>query len=182
MLTIASLRLAGRGGGSRRIPRDGDRGRTEGASPFHRPAARATLSDWSSHAGQQTPDPRTPKESASGPTERDGRSANTFERCAKAGSQDSGTANGKDGIITVQGVVGPLEPDASGHTIRHTAKGVEYVVFTMGRNGSMTPVYSNQPGMAPEITRRQGRDAVARVAVVQDNGRQYYVLSGFVEG
>jgi len=100
---------------------------------------------------------------------------------AKEGSQDSGTTNGKDNTITVQGVVGPLEPDGSGHTIRRTAKGVEYVVFTMGRNGSVTRVYSNQPGMAPEITRRQGRDAVARVAVVQDNGRQYYVLSGFVE-
>jgi hypothetical protein len=81
----------------------------------------------------------------------------------------------------VQGVVGPLEPDASGHTIRRTAKGVEYVVFTIGRNGSMTPVYSNQPAMVHEIARRQGRDAVARVAVVQENGRQYCVLSGFVE-
>jgi hypothetical protein len=100
---------------------------------------------------------------------------------AKAGSQDSDTTNGKDGTITVQGVVGPLEPGASGHTIRRTAKGVEYVVFRMGRNGSMTPVYSNQPAMVHEIARRQGRDAVARVAVVQDNRRQYYVLSGFVE-
>jgi recombination protein RecT len=101
---------------------------------------------------------------------------------AKADSQDSDTTNGKDRTITVQGVVGPLEPDASGHTVRRTAKGVEYVVFTMGRNGSMTPVYSNQPAIVPEIARRQGRDAVARVAVVQDNGRQYYVLGGFVEG
>ncbi len=97
------------------------------------------------------------------------------------GSQDPGTTNGKDSTITVQGVVGPLEPDASGQTIRRTAKGVEYVVFTMGRNGSMTPVYSNQPAMVHEIARRQGRDAVARVAAVQGNGRQYYVLSGFVE-
>jgi len=101
---------------------------------------------------------------------------------AKEGSQDSGTTNGKDNTITVQGVVGPLEPDGSGHTIRRTAKGVEYVVFTMGRNGSMTPVYSNQSGMVPEITRRQGHEAVARVAILRDNGRQYYVLSGFVEG
>jgi len=99
---------------------------------------------------------------------------------AKEGSQDSGTTNVKDNTITVQGVVGPLEPDGSGHTIR--AKGVEYVVFTMGRNGSMTPVYSNRAAMVHEIARRQGRQAVARVAVVQDNGRQYYVLSGFVEG
>jgi recombination protein RecT len=100
----------------------------------------------------------------------------------KEGSQEAGTTNGKDNTITVQGVVGPLEPDASGHTIRRTGKGVEYVVFTMGRNGSMTPFYSNQPGMVPEITRRQGHEAVARAAVVRENGRQYYVLSGFVEG
>ena len=52
----------------------------------------------------------------------------------------------------------------------------------MGRNGSMTPVYSNQPGMVPEITRRQGYEALARVAILRENGRQYYVLSGFVEG
>ena len=100
----------------------------------------------------------------------------------KAGSQGLDTTDGNDGTITVQGVVGPLKPDASGHTIRHTAKGVEYVVFTMGRNGSMTPVYSNQPGMVPEITRRQGYEALARVAILRENGRQYYVLSGFVEG
>jgi hypothetical protein len=82
----------------------------------------------------------------------------------------------------VQGVVGPLEPDASGNTLRRTGKGVEYVVFKMGRNGSLTPVYSNQPAMVHEITRRQGREAVACVAVLGENGRQYYVLSGFVEG
>ncbi len=101
---------------------------------------------------------------------------------AKAGPQDSGATNGKDSTTTVQGVVGPLEPNASGNTIRRTGKGVEYVVFTMGRNGSLTPVYSNQPAMVPEITRRQGHEAVARVAILRENGRQYYVLSGFVEG
>jgi recombination protein RecT len=101
---------------------------------------------------------------------------------AKAASQDSGATDGKDSTTTVQGVVGQLEPDASGNTIRRTGQGVEYVVFTIGRNGSMTPVYSNQPGMVHEIARRQGREAVARVAVVRENGRQYYVLSGFVEG
>ena len=101
---------------------------------------------------------------------------------AEAGSQDSGATNGKESTITVQGVVGPLEPDPSGNTIRRSGKGVEYVVFTMGRNGSMTPVYSNQPAIVPEIARRQGLEAVARVAVVQENGRQYYVLSDFVEG
>jgi hypothetical protein len=101
---------------------------------------------------------------------------------AKAGSQDLGATNGKDNTTTVQGVVGPLEPDASGNTIRRTGKGVEYVVFTMARNGSMTAVYSNQPGMVPEITRRQGHEAVARVAILRENGRQYYVLNGFMEG
>jgi hypothetical protein len=34
----------------------------------------------------------------------------------------------------------------------------------------------------PEIARRHGHEAVARVAVVTDKDRQYYVLSGFVEG
>jgi len=101
---------------------------------------------------------------------------------AKAGPQDSSATNGKDNTTTVQGVVGPLEPDASGNTLRRTGKGVEYVVFTMGRNGSMTHVYSNQPAMVHEIVRRQGRDTVARVAILRENGRQYYVLSGFVEG
>jgi recombination protein RecT len=101
---------------------------------------------------------------------------------AKAGPQDSSATNGKDNTTTVRGVVGPLEPDTSGNTIRRTGKGVEYVVFTMGRNGSMTPVYSNQPGVAPEITRREGHEAVARVAILRENGRQYCVLSGFVEG
>jgi len=101
---------------------------------------------------------------------------------AKAGSQDLGATNGKDNTTTVQGVVGPLEPDAFGNTIRRSGKGVEYVVFTMGCNGSLTSVYSNQPGMVPEITRRQGHESVARVAILQENGRQYYVLSDFVEG
>ena len=101
---------------------------------------------------------------------------------AKAGSQDLGATNGKDNTTTVQGVVGPLEPDAFGTTIRRSGKGVEYVVFTMGCNGSLTSVYSNQPGMVPEITRRQGYEAVARVAILRENGRQYYVLSGFLEG
>ena len=98
------------------------------------------------------------------------------------GSQDSGATNGKDSTTTVEGVVGPLEPDASGNTIRRSGKGSENVVFTMGRNGSLTPVYSNQTAMVPEITRRQGSEAVARVAILRENGRQYYVLSGFLEG
>ncbi len=100
----------------------------------------------------------------------------------RAGSQDSGATNGQDNTIAVQGVVGRLEPDATGNTLRRTANGVEYVVFAMGRNGSMTTVYSNQPAMVPEIARRQGHEAVARVAVVRENGRQYYALSDFMEG
>jgi recombination protein RecT len=106
----------------------------------------------------------------------------TANGSAKAGSQNSGATNGKDNTSTVRGVVGPLEPDASGNTLRRTGKGVEYVVFKMGRNGSLTPVYSNEPAMVHEITSRQGREAVACVAVLRENGRQYYVLSGFVEG
>ena len=37
--------------------------------------------------------------------------------------------------------------DASGNTIRRTGKGVEYVLFAMGGNGSLAPVCSNQPAM-----------------------------------
>ena len=101
---------------------------------------------------------------------------------AQAGSQASSASNGKDSTTTVQGIVGPLEPDTSGSTIRRTGKGAEYVVFTMGRNGSTTRVYSNQPGIAPEIARREGCEARARVAVVHENDRQYYVLCNFLEG
>jgi recombination protein RecT len=106
----------------------------------------------------------------------------TSNGSAKAGPQDSGATNRKDNTTTIHGVVGAVEPDASGNTLRRTGKGVEYVVFKMGRNGSLTPVYSNQPAMVHEIIRRQGREAVARVAVLRENGRQYHVLSGFVEG
>jgi recombinational DNA repair protein RecT len=98
------------------------------------------------------------------------------------GTQASSATDPKDNTTTVQGVVGPLEPDASGNTVRRTGKGAEYVVFTMGRNGSTTRVYSNQLAVTPEIAARQGREARARVSVVHENGRQYYVLCNFAEG
>jgi hypothetical protein len=94
----------------------------------------------------------------------------------------SGTNGSTAGTETVQGIVGPLEPDASGNTVRRNGKDIEYVVFRMSRNGSSTTLYSNQPEMLPEIARHQGGEAVARVAILRESGRQYYVLNGFVEG
>lgn len=97
--------------------------------------------------------------------------------------QSSATQNGRERPgTTVRGVVGTSEPDASGNTIHRNGNGVEYVVFKMRQNGSANTIYCNNPELMPEIARRQGHEAVARVAVVTDKDRQYYVLSGFVEG
>ncbi len=97
--------------------------------------------------------------------------------------QSSAAENGRaQPGTTVQGVVGPSEPDASGNTVHRNGNGVEYVVFKMRQNGSANTIYCNNPELMLEIARRQGHQAVARVAVVTDKDRQYYVLSGFVEG
>lgn len=101
------------------------------------------------------------------------------------GSGANGTAppNGAQSKpITLRGVIGPIEADASGKTLRSNGKGVEYVVFKISHNDSATTVYCKRPDMLPEIARRQGRDAIARVTVVMDQNHQYHVLDGFVEG
>lgn len=82
----------------------------------------------------------------------------------------------------VRGVIGPLEPDEAGQTLRRNSRGVEYVIFKVSQNGSATPIYCNRPELLPEIARRQGREAAAQVAVSGNNGRRYYVLDCFVEG
>src|SRR2546422_7300548 len=84
--------------------------------------------------------------------------------------------------ITLRGVIGPIEADTSGNTVRRNGKGVEYVVFKISHNGSVTTLYCRRPDMVPEIARRQGREAVARVTVVTDGNHQYHVLDGFAEG
>lgn len=83
---------------------------------------------------------------------------------------------------SLRGVVGPLEPDKSGQTLRRNNRGVEYVIFKISQNGTGTLVYCNRPELLPEIARRQGREASAQVTVTGNNGQQYYVLDGFAEG
>lgn len=102
-----------------------------------------------------------------------------------AGSGANGTAppNGAQSKPNIlRGVVGPIEADASGETLRSNGKGVEYVVFKISHNGSATTIYCRRPDVLPEIARRQGREAVARVTVVTDQNHQYHVLEGFAEG
>jgi recombination protein RecT len=84
--------------------------------------------------------------------------------------------------ITLHGVIGPIETDASGNTIRRNGNGVEYVVFKIAHNGSATAVYSKRPELLSEIARRQGREATARLAIVTDHNCQFHVLEGFAEG
>ncbi len=79
-------------------------------------------------------------------------------------------------------IVGPLEPDATGNTVRRSDPGVEYVVFKISANGSTATVLCNRAGMLPEIARRQGSKGAVEVAVTGNNGHQYYVLERFLEG
>jgi hypothetical protein len=82
---------------------------------------------------------------------------------------------------TIQGVVGALEPDASGNTIHKASSGSEYVVFAIGKDGTSTKVYCNKSHLIPEIKWFEGQEAVAEVAIVSENGRQYHVLHGLRE-
>jgi hypothetical protein len=96
-------------------------------------------------------------------------------------SSKSAGANNKERTITIQGVVGALEPDASGNTHRKSSSGAEYVVFAIGKDGTSTKVYCNKPALIPEISWLEGQEAVAKVAMVSENGRQYHVLHGLQE-
>jgi hypothetical protein len=89
---------------------------------------------------------------------------------------------GQSKPISLRGVVGPIEANTSGKTLRRNGNGVEYVVFKISHNGSATTVYCKETKMLPEIARRQGRQAVARLSVVTDQNHQYHVLDGFAEG
>jgi len=103
---------------------------------------------------------------------------------APPGSGANGTASpnaAQSNPITLRGVIGPIEADVSGKTLRRNGKGVEYVVFKISHNGSTTTVYCKRPEMLPEIARRQDREAVARVTVVIDQNHRYHVLESFAE-
>jgi hypothetical protein len=82
---------------------------------------------------------------------------------------------------TIQGVVGALERDASGNTIHKASSGSEYVVFAIGKDGTSTKVYCNKSHLIPEIKWFEGQEAVAEVAIVSENGRQYHVLNSLRE-
>jgi Recombination directionality factor-like len=99
-----------------------------------------------------------------------------------ARSYQSAGVDGQSKITKLRGIVGRLEPDAAGNTVRRTEKGVEYLIFTMGQNGSKTKVFCKQHEMMREIARRQGSEAVAEVEVATDGKQPCYILNAFVEG
>lgn len=97
---------------------------------------------------------------------------------------NNGSGNGSGApakTTTVRGLIGPLEPDESGNTVRRNREGVEYVVFKITRPDSAATVYCNRPELLPEIARRRGREATAQISVIGKNGHTYNVLEGFVE-
>lgn len=101
----------------------------------------------------------------------------TAANAGQAASDDSHPQRTK-----LRGVVGPVEEDASGSTIRRTKTGVEYVMFTLAANGSKARVYCKQPDLMTEISRRQGSEAIALVDVVANGKQPCYILNGFAEG
>jgi len=90
-------------------------------------------------------------------------------------------ANKGENRTTIQGVVGALEPDSSGNTIHKASSGSEYVVFAIGKDGTSTKVYCNKSHLIPEIKWLEGQEAVAELAILSENGRQYRVLNGLRE-
>ena len=111
------------------------------------------------------------------------RDAKTNQQPEGAAAKSTAPSNGAQSKpISLRGVIGPIEANASGKTLRRNGNGVEYVVFKISHNGSATTVYCKETEMLPEIARRQGRQAVARLSVVTDQNHQYHVLDGFAEG
>lgn len=99
-----------------------------------------------------------------------------------ARSHQSACVGGQSKIAKLRGIIGRLEPDSAGNTVRRTEKGVEYVIFTMGQNGSKAKVFCKQHEMMREIARRQGSEAVAEVEVATGGKQPCYILNAFVEG
>jgi hypothetical protein len=54
-------------------------------------------------------------------------------------------------------------------------------VFAIGKDGTSTKVYCNKSHLIPEISWFEGQEAVAEVAIVSENGRQYHVLNSLRE-
>jgi hypothetical protein len=90
-------------------------------------------------------------------------------------------ANTGERTTTIQGIVGALEPDASGNTIHKASSGSEYVVFAIGKNGSSTRIYCNKSHLISEIKWLEGQEAVAELAIVSENGREFHVLNNLRE-
>ncbi|MGH9351246.1 MAG: hypothetical protein ACRD2G_03660, partial [Terriglobia bacterium] len=121
--------------------------------------------------------------SVDSPKPANGTNGGSSQPAAAANPDPTSAANGSQPrLATLRGVVGPLEPEASGNTVRRNGKGVEYVIFTMGHDGSRAKVYCKQPQMMSEIARRQGREAVAQVEVATNGDQPCYILNAFVEG
>ncbi len=133
---------------------------------------------------QRKPEPAQSHSNAvDAPSPANGSGGGMAQPAPTVNTSPNAAANGsRPKLATLRGLVGPSEPDALGNTIHRSGNGVEYVVFKMRQNGSTSTIYCNDPELMPEIARRQGHQAEARVAVVLDKDRQYYVLSGFVEG
>jgi recombination protein RecT len=152
-----------------RVPSTGSNGQSNQTAkpPIREPHRKAESQQSNGHAvGSANPGDAKPKQPPAGSE------ANSTAPPNAAPSQPT----------TLRGVIGPIEADASGSTIRRNGKGVEYVVFKISHNGSATTLYCRRPDMVPEIARRHGREAVARVTVVTDENHQYHVLEGFAEG
>jgi hypothetical protein len=110
------------------------------------------------------------------------RSAQPLGEAAKVTDKPKAAVASAVTTTTLRGLVGPLEPDATGNTVRRNDQGVEYVVFKISANGSAATVFCNRADLLPEIARRRGRKAAVQVTVTGNNGRQYYVLERFMEG
>lgn len=143
---------------------------TSGAQP-------APLPPW-----ETAPNPLTADASTSAP-------AHTDHDRRQPVLASTGTANGAPSgnsepppTKTLRGIVGPLEPNAKGQTVRRNDQGVDYVVFNISDSGSSARIFCNQHKLLPEIARRQGRQGAVEVTVAGKNGHTSYVLERFVEG
>jgi hypothetical protein len=110
------------------------------------------------------------------------RSAQPLGEPAKVPDQARAARASAVTTATLRGIVGPLEPDAAGNTVRDNGQGVQYVAFKISANGSAATVFCNRADLLPEIARRQGRKGAVQVTVTGNNGRQYNVLERFLEG